>query len=136
MPKYYYKSARLNLLAARYYLQMGKMQNIQGLRALAVILVIAYHLDSDMFPHGYMGVDVFLVISGFLIGKKLLAIPLSENWPFRFLMRRIFRIWPSLALVTVFTLTLAWFLFDTTSYKSALYSTLLALGGGGKLCNG
>lgn len=106
------------------------MRNIQGLRALAVIFVIAYHLDSDMFPYGYMGVDVFLVISGFLIGKKLLAIPLTEKWPFRFLMRRIFRIWPSLALVSVFTLSIAWFLFDTSSYKSALYSTLWALGGG------
>lgn len=76
-----------------------------------------------------MGVDVFLVISGFLIGKRLLAIPSSEKFPFRFMMRRIFRIWPSLALVSFFTVSIAWFLFDTTSLRSALGSAIWALGG-------
>ena len=106
---------------------MGKLRNIQGLRALAVVAVVAYHLEPDLFPHGYLGVDVFLVISGFLIGKKLLSTPPYEKWPFRFVLSRIRRIWPSLALVSVFTLAIGWFLFDTSSYSSTFEAVLWSL---------
>ncbi|WP_017569949.1 acyltransferase family protein, partial [Nocardiopsis halotolerans] len=44
---------------------------VQGLRAVAVLLVLAYHLDSGLLPGGYVGVDVFFVISGFLITSLL-----------------------------------------------------------------
>ncbi|GAA3660687.1 acyltransferase family protein [Microbacterium marinilacus] len=51
---------------------MNKRSDIQGLRALAVLLVVAYHIWPTAIPGGYIGVDVFFVISGFLITAHLL----------------------------------------------------------------
>jgi len=46
---------------------------LDGLRALAVIAVLAYHADASSLPAGFLGVEVFLVISGFIITRGLLA---------------------------------------------------------------
>lgn len=47
-------------------------EDIQGLRAIAVIVVMAFHFNTNWLPGGFVGVDIFLVISGFLITKILL----------------------------------------------------------------
>lgn len=48
-------------------------RDIQGLRAIAVVLVVVYHIDRSLLPGGYVGVDVFFVISGYLITGHLMA---------------------------------------------------------------
>ena len=53
----------------------GLRKDIQGLRALAVTLVVLFHLWPDTLSGGYVGVDVFLVISGYLITSHLLRKP-------------------------------------------------------------
>ena len=74
--------------------------DIQGLRAVAVLLVLAYHLWPDSASGGFVGVDVFLVISGFLITAHLLQHPprrsrdLLDFWG-----RRIRRLLPAAFLV-------------------------------------
>ena len=45
--------------------------HIQVLRAISVILVFFYHLKIDLFKNGYLGVDIFFVISGYVITKNL-----------------------------------------------------------------
>jgi len=82
---------------------MTRRPDIQGLRALAVLLVIAFHAGLP-FPGGFTGVDVFFVISGFVITGTLLA-ELSSTGRIsfsRFYVRRIRRLLPALALVLVF----------------------------------
>ena len=51
----------------------GFRPDIQGMRALAVVMVVVYHLHPAWLPGGFAGVDVFFVISGFVIGGVLKA---------------------------------------------------------------
>src|SRR3954463_1960013 len=50
----------------------GFRPDVEGLRAVAVLLVVLYHAVPSLLPGGYVGVDVFFVISGFLITSLLL----------------------------------------------------------------
>jgi peptidoglycan/LPS O-acetylase OafA/YrhL len=79
--------------------------DIQGLRAFAVTLVVLSHLGMG-FPGGYVGVDVFFVISGFLITQQLMAeMNRTNNISLRgFYARRIRRILPAAAVVIIGTL--------------------------------
>ena len=83
--------------------------DIQGLRAVAVLLVVLYHSGVPLISGGFVGVDVFLVISGFLITRSLLTesdsagrISLS-----RFYARRIRRLLPSALVVILVTVVVA-----------------------------
>jgi peptidoglycan/LPS O-acetylase OafA/YrhL len=90
---------------------------IDGLRALAVVPVLFYHYHLGI-PGGFAGVDVFFVISGYLISsllfKRMQAPPLNlvEFWE-----RRIRRVFPALAVVTFSTLVVGWFLLLPADYK-------------------
>lgn len=64
--------------------------DIQVLRGVAIVLVVLYHLDIKGFELGFLGVDIFFVISGFLIAKIAPHQNISD-----FLMRRIRRLAPS-----------------------------------------
>jgi peptidoglycan/LPS O-acetylase OafA/YrhL len=82
----------------------GFRPDIEGLRAVAVLLVMVYHAGLPLLPHGYLGVDVFFVISGYLITSLLLrelALTGGVSWP-RFLGRRIRRLLPAAVLVLGF----------------------------------
>lgn len=84
-------------------------KEIDGLRAIAVLPVVFFHADFNLFSGGYVGVDIFFVISGFLISNILLVdISNNEFSLFTFYERRIRRILPALLFVllvtTIFTL--------------------------------
>lgn len=88
----------------------GLRTDIQGLRAVAVAAVVVYHLWPNALPGGYVGVDVFLVISGFLITTHLLQSPPRRIRDLgRFWGRRVRRLLPTSAAVIVTTTVIAWF---------------------------
>ena len=77
---------------------------IDGLRAIAVVPVILFHLGNGWFPGGYLGVDVFFVISGFLITSLILKECSDHTFSLRrFWSRRIRRILPALLTMLVVT---------------------------------
>ena len=83
---------RYNLL-----LKSNYRRDIDGLRALAVILVLLFHLEISWFKGGFLGVDIFFVISGFLITRILLSEIISNNFSItKFYAGRIVRIFPAL----------------------------------------
>ncbi|MBK8181346.1 MAG: acyltransferase [Planctomycetes bacterium] len=86
---------------------------IDGLRAFAVLPIVLFHLGLDWIDGGYIGVDVFFVISGYLITTIVLAELDAGEFTLRgFWARRVRRILPALSFVTAATLAFAWaFLF-------------------------
>lgn len=86
--------------------------DIQALRALAVALVLVYHVWPQWLPAGYIGVDVFFVISGFLItGVLLKSLERHGRIDFiAFYLRRFRRLMPAASVVIIATLVLAWML--------------------------
>jgi peptidoglycan/LPS O-acetylase OafA/YrhL len=82
--------------------------DIDGLRAVAVLLVLAYHLGIHRLRGGFVGVDVFFVISGFLIGSIILSeLDASRFSIVSFYERRVRRIFPALAVLLLGTSLLA-----------------------------
>jgi len=86
--------------------------DIDGLRAIAIISVIIFHFYSFILPSGFIGVDVFFVISGFLITKIILKEHAAHNFSFaKFYVRRIRRIFPALFVMLFFSYIFAFLLF-------------------------
>lgn len=85
--------------------QYSYKPEIDGIRAFAVIIVIINHLNKDLLPSGYLGVDIFFVISGFVITSSLAGRP-SKNFSdflLGFYTRRIKRLVPALVLFALIT---------------------------------
>ncbi len=100
--------------------------DIDGIRAIAVVLVIAHHFGVAAFQGGYVGVDVFFVISGFLITSLILA-DASRFSLVHFYERRARRILPALFIVIAATLVAATVLFIPSDLAAVAESTVAAL---------
>jgi len=109
----------------------GIRLDIQGLRAVAVLAVMIFHADSDWLPGGYIGVDIFFVISGFLITSIILRGRSRGDFSFpAFYLGRIHRIVPAyLVMLLTTTVVMAVILTpgDFRFFKSSLNSALLFL---------
>jgi peptidoglycan/LPS O-acetylase OafA/YrhL len=105
--------------------------DIDGLRALAILSVVFYHAGPAWLPGGFTGVDVFFVISGYLIGGQIYRELCNGAFSYlRFYQRRAKRILPALYAVLVFTLLAASFLLSPGEFtelaKEAFAATLSA----------
>jgi peptidoglycan/LPS O-acetylase OafA/YrhL len=105
--------------------------DIDGLRAIAVLLVVIFHAGFSFIPGGYVGVDVFFVISGFLITGILKKEILSGTFEFKkFYQRRIRRLMPALFVMLIITTLISVIVLlpsDLASYGKSLISVVLSL---------
>jgi peptidoglycan/LPS O-acetylase OafA/YrhL len=86
-------------------------RDIDGLRAVAILSVVGFHALPNLLPGGFVGVDVFFVISGYLISGIILASLAKGSFSFReFYARRVRRIFPALAAMLVVSYAIGWFL--------------------------
>jgi peptidoglycan/LPS O-acetylase OafA/YrhL len=93
---------------------------IDGLRAIAVISVVVFHFDKRLLPGGFVGVDVFFVISGYLITSIIINECENNQFSFsHFYQRRISRIFPVFFLVSLATLFAAYFIYTPQDFASA-----------------
>jgi peptidoglycan/LPS O-acetylase OafA/YrhL len=104
------------------------LPHIEGLRAVAVLLVMVYHAGSPFVAGGFIGVDVFFVISGFLITALLLR-ELDETGRVsfvKFYARRARRLLPTATVVLVVTAAAAWVILPPLRWSAVAYDTLAA----------
>lgn len=103
-------------------------RDIDGLRAISIGLVVFYHLKIHFFQSGFLGVDIFFVISGFLITLHIVQNIGQNNFSFKkFYLRRARRILPALITVLAFTSLAAYFLFlpyDLKQFSGSLLATM------------
>ncbi|WP_186775016.1 acyltransferase family protein [Allorhodopirellula solitaria] len=94
--------------------------SIDGMRAIAVLGVLLFHLDECLLPGGFVGVDVFFVISGYLITSIIYRAAEANHFSIsRFYQRRISRIFPVLFAVTLAILVAASWIYSPQDFASA-----------------
>jgi len=92
--------------------------DIDGLRAIAVLSVVAFHAFPNWVKGGFIGVDIFFVISGFLISTIIFKSLERGTFSFsEFYARRIKRIFPALLIVLIASLVFGWFALLSPEYK-------------------
>lgn len=102
--------------------------DIDGLRAIAVISVILFHIDKALIPGGFIGVDIFFVISGYLISLHILKDIGRDRFSLvQFYRRRIKRIVPAMLVVVGVTLVLTQLMFLPEDAEATADSALWSL---------
>lgn len=104
--------------------------DIDGLRAIAVLLVLIFHGGLALFPSGYIGVDIFFVISGYLTTSIIMSSLDKGTFSFSgFYTRRIWRLQPAIIALLIVTLLVTTLLYLPSDYvdflKSEKYTSLL-----------
>ena len=107
---------------------MNYRHEIDGLRAFAVLTVIFFHAKFEIFKGGFLGVDIFFVISGYLISSILLLNIKNNNFSFiRFYYKRVKRLFPALFVVMIITSIPSYFLMlpdELENFGQSIISTL------------
>jgi peptidoglycan/LPS O-acetylase OafA/YrhL len=102
--------------------------DINALRALSVVAVVGYHFRMFGFAGGFVGVDIFLVITGYLMTAKVLTDLAAGRFSFvAFGAMRMRRIYPALVVMTVLSVAAGWFLTLPREYLKHLLQALSAL---------
>lgn len=104
---------------------MARREDIDGLRALAVLLVLMFHAQLNDLKGGFVGVDVFFVISGYLIIPIIVKSQTETRFDFlRFLVRRLRRLMPAAVPVFIYSFFVGAFLLGDVSFTDFLESLL------------
>jgi peptidoglycan/LPS O-acetylase OafA/YrhL len=106
----------------------GYRPDIDGLRAVAVMLVVLGHAGVALVPGGFVGVDVFFVISGYLITTLIAAQKGAGRFTFReFYLRRAKRLLPALYVMMLAAMAAGWFILLPSDYSLLAQSALSAV---------
>lgn len=108
--------------------RLGLHQGIVGLRAIAVLAVVIFHFFPTILPGGFIGVDIFFVISGFLISKSIYSDLERNIFSYaKFYERRVRRIIPAFIFVSLLTTIVCFFILLPYSFSEFSKSLLSSL---------
>lgn len=96
---------------------MEYRKDLDGLRGLAILLVLGFHAFPGYFPGGFIGVDIFFTLSGYLITGSILSDYFSGKFRFKkFYSKRIRRIFPALITVLSISILMGYFILTPREY--------------------
>ena len=106
-------------------------EDIQFLRGLSVLIIFLFHFDQNIFRFFYIGVDIFFILSGFVITQSIFEnIKIKNNFDiFEYLLRRIKRLYPNLIIFLIF-FNLIYFIFVPIvdgDYSNNIFSTITSV---------
>ncbi|CAI5453033.1 unnamed protein product [Caenorhabditis angaria] len=106
-----------------------KLLNLQGIRGIAILAVLAFHFFPNYFPNGYLGVDQFFVLSGFLMCMLLRKTEKLPNFEMitNFYIRRFKRILPLYQLIILISLIALYLIFPDTTIEVNITSAKRAI---------
>lgn len=109
----------------------GKKNQIQGIRGFAILSVLLYHLFPSIFRYGFLGVDMFFVLSGFLITKILISeFRETQRVDVKlFVINRFSRIFPNLVVTIFFFYIVAYFVYSPNTLIALSQSALSTIFG-------
>ena len=103
-------------------------QDITGLRAIAVLAVVFYHAEIELFKGGWLGVDIFFVISGYLISNIIISELNEGTFTFKnFYLRRVRRILPALFSMLLLTIPFGYFLLTPKAIEEYVNSMIASV---------
>ena len=103
-------------------------QDINGLRAIAVLAVVFYHAELELFKGGWLGVDIFFVISGYLISNIIISELNEGTFSFKnFYLRRVRRILPALFSTLLLTIPFAYFFLTPKAMEEYIDSLIASV---------
>ncbi|MGA0082829.1 MAG: acyltransferase family protein [Candidatus Nanopelagicales bacterium] len=104
-----------------------KLTGVQALRAIAVISVVLFHFYPNIMPFGYLGVDIFFVISGFIVSYVYGTNSFSRQKIYYFYYKRLLRIYPSLILVLLVVIFISILLDRSENLKKTSIEIIFSL---------
>lgn len=109
----------------------NRMEHIEGLRALAIMGVCLFHY-LKLFPNGYLGVDIFLVISGYLLFRNFWTDKQDFNF-FSFVKKKVIRLWPACIAISLLCSLSALVFLPHHTFLQTAYGSIASLLGGANL---
>jgi peptidoglycan/LPS O-acetylase OafA/YrhL len=107
----------------------NRISHIDGLRAVSIVAVVLFHAFPLLFPSGYLGVDYFLVISGYVISRKYFFDSASEFNILDFWRRRISRLYPQLLTCILISTPFAFLLMQPDYFENFSQSVIATIFG-------
>lgn len=102
---------------------MQRSYLLDVLKGIAIIFVILFH--AGIFTYGYLGVEIFLVIAGYLTTRSILRAYERDGFEYwRFILNRLVRLWPLLVIISLVALVLGYFCMLPDSYKNTSETSL------------
>lgn len=96
------------------------------LKAVAILFVVLYHFSNKLLPGGYLGVDIFFVVNGFLLARSIDKLGSWVDWPV-FLSRRLIRLSPVLLIAVLFCLIWGAYWLVPHSYQDVAQSSFASI---------
>ena len=105
----------------------NRVLQIEGLRAVCVLLVLLFHVFPNRIPSGYLGVDAFFAISGYVITRLIAGAVATNSFSFReFYISRAIRLMPALMVTIILSIIAFRYLLGTDDYQAAVWSGVAA----------